>query len=254
MSTNAKEAKHRASWRDRCAPRRDEEARRPAGQVEADAGRDKIRIRRRCQLCGRPRAVYRKFGICRICFRRHGQRRPDPRRPKGDLVTAKGEDTAMMTDPIADMLTRIRNANAIERPLVDMPATKLKVALAQVLQGRGLHPRLPDRQARRSTPRPAQTNSSRGDEPRRAARRPAGLPEVRPRRRAGHPPHRAVLEARPPRLPGLQGPEARARRPGHRHPEHEQGRDARPRRRRRQRSAARFSARCGDRSEARSSG
>lgn len=23
----------------------------------------------RCQICGRPRAVYRKFGICRICFR-----------------------------------------------------------------------------------------------------------------------------------------------------------------------------------------
>lgn len=31
--------------------------------------RDKIRIRCRCRLCGRPRAVYRKFGICRICFR-----------------------------------------------------------------------------------------------------------------------------------------------------------------------------------------
>ena len=31
--------------------------------------RDKIRIRLRCRLCGRPRAVYRKFGICRICFR-----------------------------------------------------------------------------------------------------------------------------------------------------------------------------------------
>jgi small subunit ribosomal protein S14 len=31
--------------------------------------RDKIRIRMRCRLCGRPRAVYRKFGICRICFR-----------------------------------------------------------------------------------------------------------------------------------------------------------------------------------------
>jgi ribosomal protein S14 len=31
--------------------------------------RDKIRIRRRCKLCGRPRAVYRKFGVCRICFR-----------------------------------------------------------------------------------------------------------------------------------------------------------------------------------------
>lgn len=23
----------------------------------------------RCQMCGRPRAVFRKFGICRICFR-----------------------------------------------------------------------------------------------------------------------------------------------------------------------------------------
>jgi len=31
--------------------------------------RDKIRIRLRCRICGRPRAVYRKFGICRICFR-----------------------------------------------------------------------------------------------------------------------------------------------------------------------------------------
>ena len=31
--------------------------------------RDAIRVRLRCKLCGRPRAVYRKFGICRICFR-----------------------------------------------------------------------------------------------------------------------------------------------------------------------------------------
>lgn len=27
------------------------------------------RLVRRCLLCGRPRAVYRKFGICRICFK-----------------------------------------------------------------------------------------------------------------------------------------------------------------------------------------
>ena len=27
------------------------------------------RIEHRCKICGRPRAVYRKFGICRICFR-----------------------------------------------------------------------------------------------------------------------------------------------------------------------------------------
>jgi ribosomal protein S14 len=31
--------------------------------------RDKIRIRFRCRICGRSRAVYRKFGVCRICFR-----------------------------------------------------------------------------------------------------------------------------------------------------------------------------------------
>jgi small subunit ribosomal protein S8 len=43
----------------------------------------------------------------------------------------------MMTDPVADMLTRIRNANRIERPAVDMPAARLKVAVAQVLKEEG---------------------------------------------------------------------------------------------------------------------
>ena len=28
------------------------------------------RVHLRCKMCGRPRAVYRKFGICRICFRK----------------------------------------------------------------------------------------------------------------------------------------------------------------------------------------
>ena len=32
-----------------------------------------------------------------------------------------------VNDPISDMLTRIRNANRIERPAVDIPATKLKI-------------------------------------------------------------------------------------------------------------------------------
>lgn len=31
--------------------------------------REQIRIKHRCKMCGRSRAVYRKFGICRICFR-----------------------------------------------------------------------------------------------------------------------------------------------------------------------------------------
>jgi small subunit ribosomal protein S8 len=43
----------------------------------------------------------------------------------------------MMTDPIADMLTRIRNANSIKRKQTSMPASKLKVAVAQALKEEG---------------------------------------------------------------------------------------------------------------------
>ena len=43
----------------------------------------------------------------------------------------------MMTDPIADMLTRIRNAVAVEHPYVDVPISKLKKGIADVLQREG---------------------------------------------------------------------------------------------------------------------
>ena len=36
--------------------------------------RERIRIQRRCNICGRARAVYRKFGICRICLRERALR------------------------------------------------------------------------------------------------------------------------------------------------------------------------------------
>jgi small subunit ribosomal protein S8 len=42
-----------------------------------------------------------------------------------------------MSDPIADMLTRIRNAQLVEKSAVTMPASKLKVAIAQVLKDEG---------------------------------------------------------------------------------------------------------------------
>jgi len=42
-----------------------------------------------------------------------------------------------MTDPIADMLTRIRNAQSSEKQSVAMPASKLKRAIAQVLKEEG---------------------------------------------------------------------------------------------------------------------
>jgi len=43
----------------------------------------------------------------------------------------------MMTDPIADMLTRVRNANTAKHDEVRMPSSKQKVALAEVLQKEG---------------------------------------------------------------------------------------------------------------------
>jgi small subunit ribosomal protein S8 len=43
----------------------------------------------------------------------------------------------MMTDPIADMLTRIRNAVRIEHPEVAMPLSKVKRGLAEVLKREG---------------------------------------------------------------------------------------------------------------------
>jgi small subunit ribosomal protein S8 len=42
-----------------------------------------------------------------------------------------------MTDPIADMLTRIRNAQLSEKTAVTMPCSKIKVAIAQVLKDEG---------------------------------------------------------------------------------------------------------------------
>ena len=42
-----------------------------------------------------------------------------------------------MSDPISDMLTRIRNAQMVRRTMVTMPSSKLKVSIAQVLKDEG---------------------------------------------------------------------------------------------------------------------
>jgi len=42
-----------------------------------------------------------------------------------------------MSDPIADMLTRIRNAQVVQKALVAMPSSKVKVAIANVLKDEG---------------------------------------------------------------------------------------------------------------------
>ncbi len=43
----------------------------------------------------------------------------------------------VITDPIADMLTRIRNANSVNHQTVDVPASKMKKAVAQILVDEG---------------------------------------------------------------------------------------------------------------------
>lgn len=43
----------------------------------------------------------------------------------------------MMTDPIADMLTRIRNGVRVEKPIIEMPTSKVRVGIAQVLKDEG---------------------------------------------------------------------------------------------------------------------
>jgi ribosomal protein S14 len=62
MATEAKNVKFKKQLAAMEAAKRDP-------QKNPMAPRDRIRVRMRCRLCGRPRAVYRKFGICRICFR-----------------------------------------------------------------------------------------------------------------------------------------------------------------------------------------
>ena len=43
----------------------------------------------------------------------------------------------VMTDPIADMLTRIRNANQMKNETVEMPNSKIKCEIAKILKGEG---------------------------------------------------------------------------------------------------------------------
>jgi small subunit ribosomal protein S14 len=70
MSTNAKEAQFRRQLE--AVEAHKAELKKPVDQQDKTKilpGRALIKVRRRCQLCGRGRAVYRKFCVCRICFR-----------------------------------------------------------------------------------------------------------------------------------------------------------------------------------------
>jgi small subunit ribosomal protein S8 len=73
----------------------------------------------------------------------HGPQGGDPGRDEVELVGTgivphKGVVQMTMTDPIADMLTRIRNAITVSYETVDIPASKLKVNIAKVLKDEGM--------------------------------------------------------------------------------------------------------------------
>lgn len=89
----------------------------------------------RCKICGRPHAYLRKYGICRICFRElaYKAKSLELKKPAGNIKRRKN----MFTDPIADMLTRIRNANNAKHSSVEIPASNVKKSLAQILLDEG---------------------------------------------------------------------------------------------------------------------
>jgi small subunit ribosomal protein S8 len=117
----------------------------------------KVRGYTRCQRCGRPHSVYRKFGLCRVCFREmaHAGELPGitksswyAHQPKTSRREVRAAETPekprresspdmTMTDPIADMLTRLRNANTAYHDTVAMPHSKLKTHVAEILQQEG---------------------------------------------------------------------------------------------------------------------
>ena len=70
MSTTAKGAQYKRQLKRidaHKAEMRKPEAQRDKAKILRP--RDLVKIRTRCKICGRSRAVYQKFGICRICFR-----------------------------------------------------------------------------------------------------------------------------------------------------------------------------------------
>jgi len=91
------------------------------------------RQRNRCSITGRSRGVYRKFGLARTKLREAANRGEIPGLSKASCEAR----TMSMTDPIADLLTRIRNAQSAGKPTVGVGASKLKLAILKVLKDEG---------------------------------------------------------------------------------------------------------------------
>ncbi len=98
------------------------------------------RLRARCNLTGRPRGTFRQFGLGRTKIRELAFAGDIPGVTKASWYSQQGTNRSFpmsMSDPIADMLTRIRNAQLVNKTSVALPSSKLKVAIAQVLKDEG---------------------------------------------------------------------------------------------------------------------
>jgi len=87
-----------------------------------------IRLHNRCKLTGRPRGYIRQFGVSRITFREMAS--------KGLIPGIKKASTDM-TDPIADYLTRLRNAMMAKHKIVEIPASNVKKDITKILFEKG---------------------------------------------------------------------------------------------------------------------
>ena len=138
-----------------------------------------------------------------------------------------------MTDPIADMLTRIRNATIAHHTRVDIPASTLKLEIARILEHEGYIQSF-------------KTGGADGDGKSAVQKTIRIAAQVRPARRARDHRHRAGEPSRPPCLLRARGSADGARRPRHQHPDHVARRDDRAARRAVRASAAKCSATCGE--------
>ncbi len=103
-----------------------------------------------------------------------------------------------VTDPVADMLTRIRNALVVKKEIVDMPASKMKASIARIMLERGLYQRL-------------------RNDGRRHAGHAAHQTEIWPERREGYFGAQEDQQARPSRLCAQRSDSQGAKRPWNRH-------------------------------------
>ena len=91
----------------------------------------------RCRICGRPHSVPAQ--VWRLPHLLPGTclQGPDPRRAQGQLVTEARRFSNACNDPIADMLTRIRNALIAKHDHRDDAASNMKKAIANILLDEG---------------------------------------------------------------------------------------------------------------------